>query len=430
MSVLRETLEKKIPQYREEVKKLLDSYGDKVVSNVTIEQVYGGMRGVTSLICDTSLVHPDKGVVVRGIPIKELAQRLPEEIFFLLCTGELPDSKALFSLQEDLKARAEVPAYVWDVLDAMPEDSHPMTLLSTLILALQRNSVFSRRFNQMSKNEYWVAVLEDSLQLLAKLPSIAAAIYRTKFRKKKILYNPRLDWGANYAHMFGLEESLDHFIRLMRMYLVVHCDHDAGNVSAFTGSTVASALSDPYYAVAAAYNGLAGPLHGLANQEALRFILEMRYQIGNYPSDEQVEKFVRDTLASGKVVPGYGHAVLRVTDPRFESLLEFGRQTCKQDPVFELVEQLYRIVPKVLLALGKAKNPWPNVDAVSGALLHHFGITYFEYYTVPFAVSRAMGLCAQMISSRALALPIMRPKSISTEEIKKLTNPDTAKKSE
>ena len=419
MGILLTMLEKKIPQYRDEVKKLLAASGEKVVSSVTIDQVYGGLRGVTSLICDTSYVNPECGLLIRETPVMQLKDRLPEELFFLLCTGELPNAEALADLQEELKARSEVPGYAWDVLAAMPEDSHPMTMLSSLLLTLQRNSVFGRRYNQLTKQEYWRAVFEDSLQIIAKLPTIAAAIYRAKIREKRILYDPKLDMGANYARMLGIPDPNGNFAKLMRLYLTLHCDHDAGNVSAFTASTVASSLSDPYYAVSAGYNGLAGPLHGLANQETLRFLLEMRDAIGNHPTKEQVEKFVRDLLASGKVVPGYGHAVLRTADPRFVAFLEFGKTACPEDPLFSMAEKLYSIVPGILQALGKVKNPWPNVDAISGTLLYHFGLTMQEYYTVPFAVSRAMGICAQMILNRGLMLPIMRPKSVSTESLKK-----------
>ena len=420
MLALREKLAQQIPRLREEVRQLTKCHGDAVISEATLAQVFGGMRGIKGLVCDTSVVDPDKGLYVRGIPIAELAYRLPEEIFYLLCAGELPDSEALASLQQDLRKRAQIPAYVWDVLKAMPIDSHPMTMFSAAILVMERDSVFRRRYAEgMRKEEFWEAALEDSLQMLAKLPGIAAGIYRMHARKGPLIASdPRLDWGADYAHMLGLPDPEGNFARLIRLYLTLHCDHEGGNVSAFTSHTVGSALSDPYYAVSAGLNGLAGPLHGLANQECLQFVLGVRKRFDGVPSDEQLREYVWTALKEGHVIPGYGHAVLRITDPRFAAFHDFGGRVCPQDEVFRIVDRVFAIVPGILREQGKAKDPWPNVDAISGALLYHFGLTEFEYYTVLFGVSRALGMCAQLIINRALGTPITRPKSVSTEWIK------------
>jgi citrate synthase len=413
-----EKLKKKIPLWKEEILNLNREYGDKVVSDCTISQVYGGVRGVKCLSCDTSVVDPDKGLIVRGIPIIDLVDKLPEEIFYLLCTGELPNEEELKDLQKELNSRAEVPFYVWEVLKSMPKDSHPMVMLDAAILVMQKESIFTKRYNEgLSKNDYLEPNLEDSLDLLAKLPSIAAGIYRIKFNKGDIInYDSNLDWGANYAKMLGI--GSENFIKLIRLYLVLHCDHESGNVSQNTCNTVSSALSDAYYAVSAGLNGLAGPLHGLANQECLRFIMNIKDKFGRVPDDEDLKKFCWDTLNSGRVVPGYGHAVLRVTDPRFTAFMNFGKEVCPDDEIFSVVEKLYGIVPNILKEMGKAKNPWPNVDAASGALLYHFGLKEFDYYTVLFAVSRSMGMLAQIILNRSLGMPIIRPKSVSTKWIK------------
>jgi citrate synthase len=236
----------------------------------------------------------------------------------------------------------------------------------------------------------------------------------------RIESDPKLDWAGDYAHMLGIKDPDGEFKNLMRLYMVLHSDHEGGNVSAHTCHCVGSALSDPYYAVSAGMNGLAGPLHGLANQECLAWVIEVNKKFGGVPSDEDLRQFAWDTLKSGKVIPGYGHAVLRITDPRFDAFLEFGARVCPKDPQYETVAKVFRIVPEVLREHGKAKDPWPNVDAASGCLLYHFGLTEFEYYTVLFGVSRAMGMCAQLIVSRALGEAIERPKSITTEDVKKI----------
>ncbi len=420
MLALREELARQIPGLREEIRQLAKRHADAVISEVTVAQVVGGMRGIKGLVCDTSVVDPDKGLYIRGIPIADLAHCLPEAIFYLLCAGELPHSEALASLQQDFRKRAQIPPYVWEVLKAMPIDSHPMTMFSAAILAMERDSVFRRRYAEgMRKEEFWEAALEDSLQILAKLPGIAAGIYRMRTRKgPPIPSDPNLDWGADYAHMLGLPDPEGNFARLIRLYLTLHCDHEGGNVSAFTCHTVGSALSDPYYAVSAGLNGLAGPLHGLANQECLQFVLGVRERFSGVPTDEQLREYAWNTLKAGHVIPGYGHAVLRITDPRFAAFRIFGEQVCPQDEIFRIVDRVFAIVPGVLREQGKAKDPWPNVDAVSGALLYHFGLTEFDYYTVLFGVSRALGMCAQLIINRALGTPITRPKSVSTDWIK------------
>jgi citrate synthase len=424
MAKLKEKLASQIPALREEAHALVKEHGAKVISEVTVAQAFGGMRGVKGMICDTSVVDPDTGLVIRSIPIGQLANRLPEEIFYLLATGELPDAEALADLQGDLRKRAEVPAYIWAVLKAMPEDAHPMTMFNTAILVMQRESVFCRRYGEgMRKEEYWEAALEDSLQLIAKLPAVAAGIYRLHTKKgEPIPSNPKLDWGADYAQMLGIPDRTGELANLMRLYLTLHSDHEGGNVSAFTCHTVGSALSDPYYAVSAGMNGLAGPLHGLANQECLHFVLDLRKRYNGVPTDEQLRQYAWDTLKAGHVIPGYGHAVLRITDPRFTAFHDFGARVCAGDEIFKIVDAIFRIVPGVLKEQGKAKDPWPNVDAISGSLLYHFGLTEFDYYTVLFGVSRALGMCAQLVINRALGTAITRPKSVSTEWIKSAVN--------
>jgi citrate synthase len=422
MATLKDKLAKQIPALRKEIHELIAANGSAAICQVTVSQIFGGMRGVVGLVCDTSLVDPDQGLSIRGVPIGRLAARKPEEIFFLLCTGELPDAEELRGLEEELRKRAEVPYYVWDVLRALPADSHPMTMFSTAILAMERDSVFRRRYAEgMHKEDHWEAALEDSLLLLARLPAVAAGIYRLHTGKRTpIPSRPELDWGADYAQMLGLPDGTGEFANLLRLYLTLHCDHEGGNVSAFTSHVVGSALSSPLLAVAAGMNGLAGPLHGLANQECLHFVLEIHNKFGGAPTDEQLNAFIWGKLKEGSVIPGYGHAVLRMTDPRFTAFHAFGERVCAGEEIFKIVDRIYALTPAILKQHGHAKDPWPNVDAISGSLLYHFGLKEFDYYTVLFGVSRAMGMCAQLIINRALGTPITRPKSVTTDWIKEV----------
>ena len=420
MSILLEKLEEKIPNWRDDVRSLLSDSGSSVISEVTLKQAYGGMRGVKGLVCETSSVSADTGLIIRGKPLLDIIEILPEEVLYLLLTGDLPDNASLKELQSNLQEHAVVPDYIWTIMESMPKDSHPMAMFNTAVLAMEKESVFRSHYDQgINKNNFWKPTLEDGIRLIAKLPALGAGVYRIRFEKGELISpDQSLDWGANYAHMLGLDNSDNNLKKLMRLYLMLHCDHEGGNASAFTSLTIGSTLSDLYYAVSGGLNALAGPLHGLANQECLKFVLEIRDEFGGAPSKKEIEELCWNRLQSGRVIPGYGHAVLRCPDPRFTAFINFGKEHIKNDDVFSIVENLFEVVPKVLQKHGKAKNPWPNVDAASGALLYHYGIREFSYYTVLFSISRAMGIISQIVINRALGIPIMRPKSVTTNWLK------------
>ena len=349
MGKLKESLSKKIPDWRYNYRQLLDEKGDQVTSTVTIEKAYSGMKGVKGMVCDTSSVTADAGLHVRGKHILDLVDLKPEEVLYLLLIGEEPDAEALLDLQKELKGKSTVPDYVWDVLDSMPKDSHPMAMFNTAILSMQKESKFSEAYDLViSKSDYWETTLEDGLNIIAKLPAIGAAIYRMRFNKgDRIEAGDSIDWSENFLQMMGFDYS-DDMLKMMQLYLMLHCDHEGGNVSTFSALTVNSALSDPYYSLSAGLNGLAGPLHGLANQNNLKFVLDIIDHYKGVPSDEQLKEFSWDRLNSGKVIPGYGHAVLRCPDPRFTAFMNFGKNHINDSDVFDVVTKLFNIVPDVL----------------------------------------------------------------------------------
>ena len=421
MTLLKQELTNQIPKVREDIKNLIHENGESQISTVSVAQAYSGLRGIKAFVCDTSSVSPEKGLIIRGNPLLEITHILPEEVFFLLLTGRLPNSEELTDLQKEYSKHFKIPDYVWSLLETLPGDSHPMTMFNLGILAMQHESVFRKKYDEgMAKSEYWEHILEDGIRLLAKLPILGAGIYRMRFGKgDRIDPDPNLDWSGNFVHLIDIPDPSGDFHKLMQLYFMLHCDHEGGNVSAFTAHTVASALSDPYYAVSAGLNGLAGPLHGLANQECLKFVLKIHDHFSGAPTSEELRGFCWDRLNSGRVIPGYGHAVLRCPDPRFTAFINFGKKHIHGDDIFDIVTGLFDIVPEVLTEQGKAKNPWPNVDAASGSLLYYYGLKQFNYYTVLFSISRAMGMIAQMVWERALGIPITRPKSVTTEWIKK-----------
>ena len=425
MSRLKETLAKKIGGHRPRTTRLLKEFGGTKLGDVTIAQAIGGMRGVKSLVTDISYLDPDEGIRFRGKTIPEVMQALPKPVgkdypyvegfWHYLLTGDIPNKHEIDEIVDDFRSRSRVPEYVFDILRAMPRDTHPMTMFSVAILSMQRESKFAKFYKESySRMTAWESTFEDSTDLLAKLPQIGAYIYRMKYKGDTPI-GPMLDldFGSNFAHMMGLDAPYD---EVARMYFILHSDHESGNVSAHTGHLVASALSDVYYALSACIDGLAGPLHGLANQEVLGWIQDVMIQLGGkVPTKDDLTKFCWDTLNSGKVIPGYGHAVLRKTDPRYMAQREYCLKHLPQDDLFKTVSLLYDVVPPILVQQGKAKNPWPNVDAHSGVIQWYYGIKDYDFYTVLFGIGRAIGVLANITWDRALGYAIERPKSLTTD---------------
>jgi citrate synthase len=424
--ILHDQIAAQLPEWRERVKSLAKEHAEVEIDHVTVGQIVGGMRDIKSLLTDISYVDPAEGIRFRGMSIPEVLAALPKPdgadmpyvgaLYYLLMVGSVPTRAQAEEVEAEWAQRADIPAYVFDVLKAMPHDTHPMTLFSQGILALQNGSSFAKKYHQgLKKDAYWEPSLDDSMDLTAKLPILAAFIYNLRYKNAEIpRWNPNLDYGANFAAMLGVADQKG-YADLARLYFILHSDHESGNVSAHAMHLVGSSLSDPFYAFSAAMNGLAGPLHGLANQECLGWLIEVKAQFGGVPSREQLYQFAWDTLNGGHVIPGYGHAVLRVPDPRFTAQMKFAKERFPEDDLIRLADLVFEVVPQVLKEQGKAKNPAPNVDAISGTLQFHYGVREFDFYTVLFGVGRALGVTANYVWARALGQPIERPKSLTTK---------------
>jgi citrate synthase len=430
MENLKEKFAKKALPQADEIKKLIKSHGDKVIGSYTIDQVLSGMKGMVGLLTDTSHLDPEEGIRFRGFSIPEIREKLPklhpegeplpEGLFYLMLMGDIPSLEEAHSITIEWQRRSQVPKHVFDVIDSMPQTTKPMTLFSMAILAMATESKFMKSYLEgMSKNDLWDPAFEDTMTLIARLPVVAAYIYRLKYHKNtQIDPDPYLDWAGNFAHMMGYEN--EEVKRLFRLYMVLHADHEGGNVSAHTTHLVGTALSNPYYAFAAGMAGLAGPLHGFANQEVVRWLQNMIEDIGYVcDSKEKIREYVIKTVEEGRVVPGYGHAVLRITDPRFTAQREFALKYLPNNPLIQAVGCLYEVVPEVLKTYQKIKNPWPNVDAHSGALLLAYGIKEYDFYTVLFGVSRALGVLAQLVWDRVYGIGLERPNSQTLDWFKK-----------
>lgn len=427
MDYIKQKLYAKGLKKAEIAKKIIKEHGDVVLQQVTIGQVLSGQKGIVGLLTDTSKLDPEEGIRFRGHTIPELRDKLPkikpdgeplpEGLFYLMLMDELPTNADVEFIRHSWTQRAQgIPSHVFDVINALPKSSHPMIQLNSAILAMSTESQFRKAYLAgMDKKDYWDPTYEGVMDLISRLPIIAAYIYRRVFHDgKQIDFDPSLDWAGGLAHMMGFDS--EEVKRLMRLYMVIHADHEGGNVSAHATHLVASALSNPYYSFSAGMNGLAGPLHGMANQEVMIWLNQLISDLGTeVPTQEQIRRYAEQTLKEGKVIPGYGHAVLRKTDPRFLVQLDFAKKYIPDAPLIQLVSNVYSVIPEVLTATGKVKNPWPNVDAISGSLLSSYGISEHKIYTVLFGVSRALGVLASLVWDRIYGLPIERPSSQNLE---------------
>ncbi|CDJ66004.1 citrate synthase, putative [Eimeria necatrix] len=468
VETLQEQLMAAAAEKQKRLQRIRAEYGAVKIGSVTPVNVIGGMRGLTALLTETSVLDPELGLRLHGTAMRQLLlQDLPkmqashaypsvEALLWFLLTSKVPTesevsllhrclyemtvpaaaatgSRAAAATAGDASAKApthlgsytderflRVPAAVPAILDALPADGHPMAAFAATAAALSDFSFFRAATGNGSvgKKEFWKPALVDALALVARAAVTAAHIYRRKFGDGCVpCPDPKLDFAANFARMLGLEGQQQE--ELLRLYLLLHADHEGGNVSAHAAHLVGSALADPFAAFAAGMCGLGGPLHGLANQMCLAWLRSVQRQLqGSPPTKENIREIAKATLKAGGVIPGFGHAVLRVTDPRFTLQREFALKHIQHDPLFQLLEVVREVVPETLS--GKVSNPYPNVDCHSGVLLQAFGLKQENFYTVLFGVSRSLGIAAQFVWARALGLPIERPKSITLNCLEQL----------
>lgn len=402
------------------------------IGEVTVDQCIGGARGVKCMLWETSNLDAEEGIRFRGLTIPECQAVLPtfsgkagdgepmlESLLWLLLTSEVPTKEQVDTLTVELHERSGLPDHVVTILNSLPKHMHPMTQFTIGLNACQTESKFAKAYaDGCPKTDYHIHALEDILDVIAKLPEIAAIVYRNTYHDGIVTKDTSLDYSGNFCRMLGYDNPS--FDELMRLYLCIHTDHEGGNASAHTTHLVGSTLADPYLSYAAGLNALAGPLHGLANQEVLRWIQELSDKFGNEGKEvnaETITEFAWETLNAKKVIPGYGHAVLRKTDPRYVCQREFALKHMPDDELFKVVDTIYQVMPDILKEHGKVQNPYPNVDSHSGVLLWHYGFTEYQYYTVLFGVSRSLGGLCQLYWDRALGFPLERPKSVTPEWI-------------
>ncbi len=357
---------------------------DDVLFEVKNEHLNTGLRGFPVGTCRTSKVDPIKGLSYVGYPIADLAFEEPEAIIYLLFHKTLPDAQQLADFKADLARRAVVDSRVIDLLKSLPKDGHPMEWLICGLMYLGMTG---------KTGDY----REDGLNMIARSAELIANIFRIRSGwGEPIASQPELGLVENFVNMMGVPGGdQDRLTKLLRVFYVLHMDHGGGNLSTFTGKAVASGLADQYSSLAAAMAALYGPRHGRANQDCLEFVQEV-----GTSDHAAIEKFVRDRLASGGLIYGFGHAVLRAEDPRAAIQYALGEELCPNDPLFRTAVAMREVVVRVLKENPKISNPYPNVDAVSGTLLNASGLTDSDFYTVLFGFSRIAGIAAQIVDER------------------------------
>lgn len=370
---------------------------------ITEDRLETGLRGIPVGYCPTSKVDPQLGLSYGGILIKDLADKEPEDVIFLLLNRKLPSEAEAVAFKKELAERSKLDPVVLEGLKTLPKDGHPM---KWLVAGL----------NSMGMVAKTKSYREETLNLIAQLPELVAAIYRIREGWGELIPSkPELGYIENFVHMLDAPGVGKDFTRLMKLFNIIHFDHGGGNLSTFAGKTVASGLEDVYGSLIAAMSGLAGPRHGMANQECLRFLKRALAEIGDPTDNAKVDAYLQKLWDNKDVLYGFGHAVLRVEDPRATVQYALGEELCPDSDLFKMSSAMRERGVAFLKQHPKVQNPYPNVDVVSGTLLTSCGLPQDDYYTVLFGMARCVGIAIQIVYEREEArggkgTPIVRPK--------------------
>lgn len=374
-----------------------------VLFEITRDSLETGLRGVPVGYCTTSHVDPLKGLTYVGRPIADLARNEPIEVIYLLYFGEVGTKEQIGRFYKDLSKRAQCKAETIHAIENLPRAGHPMdAFAAALLIAGMYEGTGDYR--------------EDCLNVIAKLPHIAAAVINTHAGWGKTpVPKPELGYMESFVDMLQMRgDKSSELIQAMRLFNVIHYDHCGGNLSAFVGKAVASGLEHMYGSLAAAMTALAGPRHGRANQDCLEFVQNVLKEVGENASASDVEKLIRRKLENKELVFGFGHAVLRVEDARATICYNYCQKHFSSHPLVKIAMLLRTEGPKVLKENPKISNPYPNIDAITGSMLTAAGFPYSDYYTVLFGLSRCVGIAIQIVYERLEArsgkgTPIIRP---------------------
>jgi citrate synthase len=341
-----------------------------------------GLEGV--IACETKMGHVDgqKGrLIYRGYTIEDLAEHSSyEETTYLLLFGKLPTRKELDDFKEKLKSYRPIPKEVIDILKKLPKDTHPMSALRTGVSAI---GCYDKKADSRELDDY----TEAGIKLVAQVATIAAAVARIRRGEEPLDPDNSLEHTANFLYMATGEKPDEYLEKVMDVSMILHADHGM-NVSTFSCMTVISSLSDMYSAIAAGIGSLKGPLHGGANEEVMKMLLE----IGE---PENAEAYIKDAIAKKKKIMGFGHRVYKAYDPRARIFRQYSQKVTEMKGQKKLYD-IAIIVEEQVLAAYSSKGIFPNVDFYSGTIYYSFGIEY-AMFTPIFAVSRIAGWAARVL---------------------------------
>jgi citrate synthase len=379
---------------------------DEVLFEITKEHLETGLRGYPVGYCTTSTVDPVKGLFYAGHAVSELDRWEPEQVIYLLYFGKVGMPEEVAKFAENLRSRAKCSSDLIRHIRLLPRKGHPMKIFCAAILLA---GIFE------GKNDYQ----EDCLNLIAKIPEITAAVinHHAGWEDSKPS-QPELGYIENFTHLLNVPKgNVRELTRAFKLFNLLHYDHGGGNLSAFVGKAVASGLEDMYGSIAASLCGLAGPRHGKANQDCLHFVKDLLTELGENATEEQIREILERKLANQELIFGFGHAVLRVEDPRATLLYQVANQFYSEHPLVKMAQLLRKVGTKVLQENQKIADPYPNVDAISGVLLSVAGFPYPDYFTILFGMARIVGISRQIVYERLEArqgkgTPIVRPKYI------------------
>ncbi|MCS6936642.1 MAG: citrate synthase/methylcitrate synthase [Candidatus Bipolaricaulota bacterium] len=341
-----------------------------------------GLEGVIAAESALTYIDGQKGILAYlGIPIEELAEHSSfEETAFLLFYQRLPKRAELEGFQSELIRHRALPEPILDLLKRLPRTAAPMALLRTAVSALGH-------FDPKPDDVSTTALQEKALRLTAQMATLTAAIGRLRKGLEPIAPTTDLSHAANFLYMLTGQKPTEEATRVFDVALILHADHEFP-ASTFASTVVASTLSDIYSSICAALGALKGPLHGGANEQVIRMIIE----IGD-PS--RAESYIKEKLARKEIIMGFGHRQYKTYDPRARILKRYSERLAQQTHDTRLF-QIEEIVEKTVIEALGGRGIFPNVDFYSGTVYHYLGIEP-ELYTPIFAVSRIVGWAAHIM---------------------------------
>jgi citrate synthase len=341
--------------------------------------VVAGLEGVVVAESSISYVDGQNGrLVYRGYQVEDLAEHSTfEETTKLLLDGELPRRHELEEFSAQLAADRALDERVLDLLHELPIDAEPMAVLRTTVSAMGM-------FDPDGTDGSPEATRRKGMRLIAQLPTIVAAFDRVRNAEEPVAPREDLSHAANFLYTLSGEEPDPADARILDVCLILHAEHGM-NASTFCARVTAATLSDLHSAITSAVGTLKGPLHGGANQEVMRMLLEIEER-GIDPGD-----YAREKLAAHEKVMGFGHRVYKTMDPRAPILRRFSKELGERTGQ----TQWYPMSEKLLATMQEEKSLDPNVDFFSASTYYALGIPV-DLYTPIFAIARVSGWCAHV----------------------------------